>query len=368
MFANLILASALLLGGTTQEIDNHKKVTEIPPRFVAVAKVAVSMLEADPKKGEFREVTILSDGGKYRFTETGWVLPGGRKRFIGWDGIVREASLIGPTTRLEDYVKDVGWEFEPGCLRFITEGEEHKARAEGSLMSAAILLHLGKPQLALKMYKKCSNWSFDTPDWVFANYVSLLWDAALNSYAKGQDAQALSTCENIGGARKRFESQVKGWNGVPPKFYAPKDFDGFTRYLGSIRRSPEHKRPDLTAIIKLPIAERVPKLIEALEFSGPVCYINPGGMQIQWDPSVRALTDCGQPALELLRQCIKTDKRYTRIVNHDRFSERKNGVYTVARIAEHIVEQISPTPKPNFATPNDLKRPIFLIPDRPIRR
>jgi hypothetical protein len=33
-------------------------------------------------------------------------------------------------------------------------------------------------------------------------------------------------------------------------------------------------------------------------------------------------------------------------VIHDRFTERENGVYTVAKIAEYVVEQISPLRNP----------------------
>ena len=165
---------------------------------------------ADPRGGEYREVEIA------RLKTHAWVFPGGYA--VGWNGLVYPVLNAGP---LADLASDVGIVAgaEPWSGRIALRREPTPERAgfwfrmegPGTLapLSIALLLRLGRPELALELWQAPESKDFwnqvhprekGEPEWMNTAVTSWLgtafWRFAFD-WERGEDREAVEVGESL---------------------------------------------------------------------------------------------------------------------------------------------------------------------------
>jgi len=122
------------------------------------------------------------------------------------------------------------------------------------------------------------------------------------------------------------------------------------------RRMREKRAPvDLAAIAKLPEAERISKLIEALDQVDATQDGQPGGVDLVSHPIVAELANIGAAAMPAIFDCMEKDKRLTRSVSFPRDFKVTRNFIPVSSAAVAAYQRISEDFDTMTATPAELR-------------
>lgn len=327
----------------------------------AVAEV-FALGAADPRGLDYREVELevgdVWSGARSVVKTHAWVMPkrGDDAFAIAWSGIVYRAKSIGAPADLRADVDAVlleesrrlaqekkqnpGW--EPHRFDHATPEAANVSHTVLAPMRVAMLARFGQADLAKRVW---SAWSGDKPpqqgdpanppklaslfirNWAWAHF-----DRAVNAHMGGADDVALESTRTL--LAVKLDPDDEG------KWPVPELHADTVRRLTSKKVSTK----TLEEIVALPVAERVPLLVDRLDEVAARQWGQPGGVALGMDPIVAALIAVGNDAVDPLIDAIETDTRLTRSVHFWRDFARSRsllGVHEAAYVALSGIVEMS---------------------------
>jgi len=306
---------------------------------------------ADPRGGEYREIDLRIRRGESRTVTThGWYFPQGFA--VCWDGLAHPVVRVGGNADL--------WQDVAGARVAFYREAAIAAPPDAELVGVALLLRLGEPELARRLFVKLSDAllrqfpSFEhdrqlsQSEWFTTAGVSWLSGAfheAVEAHASGDDRTAVDISELLLRARQSFES---AWKGLSPEL--PQDAPSPAAFLDPVARlladserrlNASPRRPfDPNAIRSMNASARITALIERLEDVDERQSSQPGGVPLLDSPICKMLAQEGAEAIEPLLDALEHDQRLTRSYG---FAPRSffppRSLITVANAAEAVLRE-----------------------------
>ena len=341
--------------------------TTLPPELVADTRTLFLQGLADPRGGEYREITVQVNHPWYPQLRThGWVLPratGAAQAFaVCWDGQVYPVVSVGPPADLsadvEAMVRDPV--IPASMLPF---GDEAVSASSFSPLKVCLLLRLGKADLAEQPWAAHSA-SLPPGDL----YLTLASHWAWSLLSRTVDARSVGANPRLALFLVRRLTRIRaGIEGEAaerhlPHPSAPPGSQPFgppassSSYLGFLDFLPE-------LLADQEDRARAPKHTPALEVGeksfptkrayiaaligdlNEVTFTNSGGdaPQIAQDPIVQALIAQGDDAVEPLIQTAASDRRLARLVWMDGFTHTvfRTRISQVALVTIFLILQVS---------------------------
>lgn len=354
--------------------------TELPAAFVSATKVLFDQGLADPRGTEYREIEVGvgepwgGDGGVVK--THGWILP--RKAAddhlfaVCWNGLVYPVVSSGEKADVRTdglaVAKTEEERLGRGARAFsrterATQEKWSIAYDSFSLLKACLLLRLGEPELAARLWRAGGGdleetWRPDQPkdpylvlarEWTWA-----LFDRSLCAHMRGDDKLALLGARTL--ARLQpiidLEAEKRGFERQP---YLDNEHRNLKRpYLEFLEPLPglladqerrarrgEHPSVLQAGLDKIPDqGKRIAALIDNLDEVCARQMGQPGRVAPEWDPIAAALVKEGEAAVEPLLACMETDKRLTRSVGFHRDFFRHRVIVSVRGAARAALENI----------------------------
>ncbi len=323
--------------------------TRIPAVFVDAARFLFDHGMGDPRGGEFRKVTVAF--GKPAEV-TGWVFYEGGKpaRVVCWNGLAYkpievgekldlgafvERSLVGPRFTLHDAITMAYW-----------------ANCPASLPGVALLLRVNEPELAGRVYAvRRSGRSGDAGAPIDAGqlvgaYAWARYTRAAVAHLCRDDLLARSDSRLLVANSDAMRELAARWAAPglqrsPPLWLATSlqladelAVDS-ARRLSHLRPSPSHT----DALARLPLHERVPRLIDLLDEEGA----DGSAGAAQAYPAIASLIDIGDPAVDALLTCVENDTRLTRAPRPSMSAGGDLRLLSVRQVASQALTQILST-------------------------
>ncbi|MEI2722649.1 MAG: hypothetical protein V9H26_03630 [Verrucomicrobiota bacterium] len=292
----------------------------------------------------------------------GWVLPetsDQTQRFaICWNGLIYPTTNIGPAVDLHAEATNL---LVANGRRFnAAVGETVSVFASNALSTRVLLLlHAGETEAALKSWSPDSRFPTKlrsgqpatnaadpylqlASDWAWS-----LFDRTICTHMRGDASLALATARTLAEVHPKIEAEAarRGFP-RPQRFDSRRDkkeqpYLDFLEQLPALvadleRREREgHRDSVLTSGLTngLNSTQRIAALIRDLEFVEAWQWSQPGSLDLAGDPIVAALIRAGDPAVELLLDCLEADQRLTLSVGFFRDFSRSRRVIPVASAA-----------------------------------
>jgi len=316
-------------------------VTTLPPDFVAATKTLFRQGLADPRGGEYREITVRAEDFLPGHTPPtrvhGWVLPRAPGETgasaVCWNGQVYSVTTVGPPADLKTDVRSMTQSNPPGWN--ITPFENEAVSQKWfSPLKACLLLRLGEASLAEQVWAAHPSTPRGGDPYLSlaSEWTSGLFRRTIDARLQGDDPLALFRARRLSRIRARIEGEaaerrlprlnIQGY-GPQPVSHSYLDFlDVLPEILADQERrvhAPKHT-PALQAGEKAfsSKADYIAALIGDLDEVNPSGWVNSTPVMNE-DPIVRALVDQGDEAVEPLIHAIATDLRLTRSVGIDVF-------------------------------------------------
>jgi len=330
------------------------------PLSIAATKVFEQGM-ADPRTLAYREIElVLGDvwsGGGEPVKTHGWVMPGDAYA-IGWNGLVYRVKSAGAAADVkadmnalfaaDDAAMKKQREENPGWTphRFPATAEAfYISTSSVTPLKAALLLRLGEDALAQRMWTalgdatKGDAYQLISQDWLWSSY-----DRGVTAFMRGDDDLAIESLRSLPWLSKAVDAECdarhvdrQSRNDKSTTPCAP-FLEGVEELLQEVQRRFVARTPRLdpqavAALAPLPQAERIQKLIAALDQVSARQWGQPGGVALGEDHIVRALIAEGEPAVEPLIAVFESDMRLTRSVQFWRDFARNRSVIAVYEAA-----------------------------------
>lgn len=341
--------------------------TRLPRFMVSAAEALFEQGLGDPRGCRYRSIRIqLADAqGKRKDVSTaGWVLPepnGGRPRFaVAWSGLVHPLLDVGGAIDLDRDIADIPpegqWPADRGGAQWANmrgrgDGNSNDETKAASLdmfhpIQVCLLLRLGRADLAETLWTRAgkplapkprgSGPALDLRTYGIS-YMSMAesfawfrYSRAIRAHQEGEDAQALAefrALETLGAAVDAKAAElgfiVPNWYGnFPPPQREP--VFQYLIFLGQLpalladqeRRAAERASPPLPPAEGDKIATLIRELDQiASENVGMNIARFPNFQGGNDSPTIKALIDLGDDAVEPLIEVIRSDDRLTRSID-----------------------------------------------------
>jgi hypothetical protein len=311
------------------------------PRAVAedIARV-FEIGAADPRGLEYREAELdvgeVWGGSRTQVKTHAWLLPGAAHA-VTWTGIVYRVRSFGAAADARadmeaalredkasvDKEKKRNPTWQP--MRWDHALPEAVSVSHEALtpMRVAMLARLGEGDLASRVWTAWLRGSQQSQEGIFLHHWAWAhFDRAVVAHMAGADDVAYESTRILSGVDKAIESD---------KYPIAELHDDTVRRLQS---KTQHAK--LEDVVALPIAERIPALVDRLEDVSARQWGQPGGVSLGEDPVVQALVKAGPDAVDPLIDVIEKDTRLTRSVHFWRDFARSRsllGVHEAAYVA-----------------------------------
>ncbi len=284
--------------------------TQLSPNFLSAAQALFSLGLADPRGGEYREITVVvgSVWGESGPVQThGWVLPGeSAQRFaVCWNGLVYPLVNVGAPADLAADIQNI--RLHSGAVPEAAALSQSPSLALG----ACLLLRLGNAAGAEKVWAATKLEAGADPFVTLAsNWAWALFDRSVCAHMRGDDRLALLGARQLSVLRPKLESLAEERGGR-------RDFVAFLAPLPRLLADQERRAASPNAALLSPKASnsaRIAALIRRLEEVRARQWGQPGGVSLNDDPIVQELVAQGEIAVGPLLQTLETDTRLTRSV------------------------------------------------------
>ncbi len=323
--------------------------TSLDASFVSAASKLFEQGFADPRDLSYREIEItvgdVWSGGGTPLKTHGWAFVDG-KFAVAWNGLVYRVKSVGAPADLRADMKamldaDVG-----GQHRFPNTGEGFFVATNGmTIAKAMLLLRLGETDLAERVMK-----ALHEPDQKIDPYYEAaedfawaLYDRGITAHMRGDVDLAIESFMRLPDLSKRIDAEciarkIEARGNHKPGAPYISFLDGIDDVLAEEKRraaSPPARvdAAAIAAMASLPQADRIQKLIIALDDVSARQMGQPGGVALGEDPIVQALIKEGEPAVEPLIAVFENDTRLTRSVQFWRDFARYRSVLAVYEAA-----------------------------------
>ncbi len=333
-----------------------------PPRTALDAHVvsaATKLFEqglGDPRGCTYREIDLVlgnvwNGGGEVKKTH-GWVFADGAYA-VAWNGLVYRPKSVGPPADLQadvralldadDAARRKAEHDNPGLGYFqrpTTYEGFFVATESVTPLKTMLLLRLGDGQLARRVWDALGTregtdaYRVAADDWLWS-----LYDRGVNAHMRGDVDLAIESFRSLPALAKAADAECAA-RGVkaPDKGSYFSYLDGIDGLLAEeLRRARSHGPPmndaAIAALARLPQADRIAKLIGALDQVAARQWGQPGAPALGEDPIVKALIAEGEPAVAALIDAFENDTRLTRSVQFWRDFARHRTVLAVYEAA-----------------------------------
>lgn len=354
----------------------------VSPELISAAEMLFEERLADPRGCDYRDIGLhvgdvwRGDGGTV--TTHGWVLPGplnGNQTFaVCWNGLVYPVVSVGARANVQTDMESLVTSATTNAsrMRGMLYGRafpERKSVAQDSLLpiKACLLLRLGENDLAAKVWDAC-NASMENAheqaqakdpyltlagDWAWA-----LFDRMICAHMRGDVPLALVSARELAAIQPKIEAEAARRGFPRPQTYGSgmqqhkqRPYLPFLIQLPQLLADLERRAhgPKEKSIIEIGVtnfpnqSDRIAALIEDLDLVSARQFGQPGRVEPQTDPIVRALIKEGNPAVEPLLKCWENDKRLTRSVGFGRDFFRDRHVLPVGSAAKAALQEILQT-------------------------
>ena len=319
-----------------QEVEWIIPTVEIPPEFISTTKKLFEQGLADPRGGEYCTIIVGADGtffGNGRVARCrGWLLPGlddRSKRFaVCWDGLMHAVLAVGGKADLEADVRSLlkidsgfgkaGW--FPGTDQQSILGGMALSRNVLLPEKICLLLRLGKADLATELWKQYAEINpVKDPKQIYLVVAHGLMTNALaraeGAHKRGEDRLAWLYDVALRDLQEKVTSQLAS-RGVQLKEDEFSDLSVLLDLLADDQRR-ANTPPRLSAIqrgrsVFAGKKEWIAALIGSLDQVTGVSLWRESYSLTDEDPVVKALSECGEDAIEPLIDCCADDNRATR--------------------------------------------------------
>jgi len=337
-------APALLPDPPRQNDPWTPPATTLPPEFVAATKTLFREGLADPRGGEYREITVQASGFFPGMTSPvrvhGWVLPTGPGTApsfaVCWNGEVYPVTAVGVPADLK---ADAGAMARGGSFRgnIVQFEDQAISPASFSPLKACLLLRLGEAPLAEQVWAAQSPSLRDgdpslrlASEWTWG-----LLCRVVDARQRGDDPFALFLARRLTRIRARVEGDAAERH-LPYPTEPDSGPQTMSRaYLPSLDFLPELLADEEVRAhaparpLALSAGEKafVDKNAYIAALIGDLDQVRPNGWSgstpsVGNDPIVRALVDQGDAAVEPLIHAVATDTRLLRFMWVDPFHPR----------------------------------------------
>lgn len=361
MRSALLLSLALVLAGCQDPADGIEAMPKLdwtPPKsslpadFVNAVKTVQAHGFGHPKPIRYVSAEVIigsvwSPATKEKIN--GWLVEG--NQVLAWNGVTYElVKELGPA----NLRKDVEAESTPlPGIRMLP----HLGESIRSASGVAVLLIVGEVQLAEKLYTKLP--TIERPVHALAyDFVFAKWDKVATAHMRGSSKEVIREARALLKLKEPLAQAME--KEAPGRLHQGTYFD----YLAPLekviadneRRLREKKGPvDLAAIAKLPEAERIPKLIEALDQVDSTQDGQPGGVSLGTHPITAELVKIGAAAMPAIFDCMEKDTRLTRSLSFPRDFKTTRNYLPVSSAAVAAYQLISEDFDTISATPAELR-------------
>ena len=374
--------------------------TTLPALLVNASTTLFEQGLADPRGCDYRTIEIVggvgSDDGDVVRTR-GWVLPAGdgeRTRFaVAWNGLVYPTASIGEPADLEADMRAIAQQARPGrpgrpgpkSIGFATDDEGAAVSPESLRpVKACLLLRLDRADLAEAVWAAGAGRPRDVGDRAGRarsepidegiSYVTLandlawaLYQRAVSSHVRGDDALALADARKLTAFRKAAEARAEAMGLARPPRPDGRG-QGLAPYIGFLGQLPElladqerRAREPHRAPAPPPRAGKTTRIAALIDDLDQVAGW-PDGMWghigLDESPIIKALVEAGDDAVDPLIEDLARDARLTRTVyprrhRFGRDSGRSLTILTAHEAAVSVVARIAKEPFAPAATTDD---------------
>ena len=380
-----------------------RPVTTLPAALVDAAALLFDQGMADPRGGDYRAVGVVAGWGDAGVTDThAWVLPAAdasAPRFaVCWNGLLYPCVTVGDKADLAadvrgllngDRTERAKWKRSPevGGLPFKrwkgSDSDEAVPIAATSLfpIKACLLLRVGQAKLAEAYWPTVADdarphdkfGDVEPPDDPYqtlsADWAWYAFDRAVCAHTRGDDVVGRDTAELLTTALPRIESTDADKKFVRPTHAVTGD-DGRAKWINEPYIGFADQLPALLADERRRTAEgpvrrvlddprqypdqqkRIAALVRDLEVVSIDPWVGPGSESPVETPVGQALIREGEPAVDALIACVRSDDRLTRWVWRGPADPRWRYLYPTSRAAFEILQSILQTDRFGPATSN----------------
>lgn len=318
----------------------------LPADVLSAAAALFAQGFADPRGCEYRDVEIdvgsVWSGERTPTKTHAWVLPGGARFAVAWNGLIYRARSVGARADLRvDVAAILAANAARGNLHRNmppTKESVFVSHDELTSLKAMLLLRLNEVALAARVWaavrddsdRQIDPYLLAAEDWLWA-----LFDRGLTAHMQGDTALAIESWGALPGLLKQVEARrgAKRTSSDAFSFSFLHEIDALL--ADTRRRAAAGPVPplDATALTRLAPRERIPRLINALDQVSARQMGQPGAVFLGADPIVAALIAEGEPAVEPLIDVLENDTRRTRSVQFWRDFSRDRSVMAVHEAA-----------------------------------
>ena len=323
--------------------------TKLPAKIVNAARNLFVLGLADPRGGEYREITVTTGdvwGRESEVATHGWVLP--QTNFaIAWNGLIYPLKSMGERVNLRDDL----FNLPPFEIRQAINETASIRCPPRSLIGVCLLLRLGESAAAENLWRAAqlsplatSKTRVAPSEELASHWAWALWNRALCAHLRGADEVALRDARQMKHLQPFIEAKVtadRRNNKNKTPFHL--NFLGQLRRLASDqeRRAKEEKL-NAADTQKNPDKDiEIAALISNLENVSARQWGQPGGVDLTTSPVVQELIARDEEAIPALLQAMAQDYRLTRAVSFHRDYFTSRHIITTAEAAYAALQKIS---------------------------
>lgn len=349
--------------------------TTLPRNVVTAAQFLFDLGLADPRGCEYSEFEVAVGniwGHASAFKAHGWVFESAanpaQSFAVSWAGtvypLVRPGAQAELAQDLEAALKDTS--MDPSRRRYGVPAESASiSESRASLTKIALLLRLGETELAERCWAAWGSLSsgpapdleLDRTDpfrslayeWTWA-----LFNRAVCAHMRSDDVLALADCRRLAQAWPKLEAEATR-RGFQQNRYSQSGRENelrphldFLEPLPALLADQERRATKAAPAPAQPGTQATPpanrpsidSLIAGLDEVQERQWSQPGGVSLVHSPTVQALIQYGDAAVEPLLQCMETDERLTRSVSFHRDFFPTRRILSVSDAARAALDEI----------------------------
>lgn len=360
--AFLVVVAPSSAPAQTLPIPPRQNMPWIPPSSklpLEVTRAAEDLFKlglADPRGGEYREITVTTGDvwGHVRQTRThGWVLPvsgssanstnlnaSGPRFAVCWNGLVYPVISIGAPTSVKADLLNL----QTYTLRQALPEEVAVKAPPASPIGACLLLRLGDAAGAEKIWKArqrarltdASARAASPIEELVQQWAWVFWDRALCAHLRGDDALALQSARQLAAQRRSLENLVRKarLKANDRRLFHLAFLEPLHRLLADQERRERSGRMSWATT-------EISKLIENLDELKVIQWGQPGGVDLTTASVAQELIAQGDEAVPYLLDVMENDNRLTRSVSFQRDFFVGRQLIGTADVAYAVLNEIS---------------------------